>query len=78
MEDLVMLDEKEIIVGKNIDYIQLIKKHQKDDEIFLKRFKDGDLVLWLPKDPKIKEGKFLFPWTSPFQVKRPSIITSYN
>jgi len=27
-------------------------------------------VLWLPKDPKIKEGKFLFPWTSPFQVKK--------
>ncbi len=27
-------------------------------------------MLWLPKDPKIKEGKFLFPWTSLFQVKK--------
>jgi hypothetical protein len=27
-------------------------------------------VLWLPKDPKIKEGKFLFPWIGPFQVKK--------
>jgi hypothetical protein len=60
MEDLVMLDEKTIITRENIDYIQIIRKHQKDDEIFLKRFEDGDLVLWLPKDPKI-EGKFLFP-----------------
>jgi hypothetical protein len=27
-------------------------------------------VLWLPKDPKIKEGKFSFPWTSSFWVKK--------
>jgi hypothetical protein len=26
--------------------------------------------MWLPKDPKIKERKFLFLWTSPFQVKK--------
>jgi hypothetical protein len=40
-----------------IDCIQIIKKHQKDDEIVLKIFEDGDTMLWLPKDPKIKEGK---------------------
>jgi hypothetical protein len=43
-----------------IDYIQILKKHQRDGEKHLKKFKDGDLVLWLPKDQKIKEGKFLF------------------
>jgi hypothetical protein len=30
--NLVMLDEKRIIVGENIEYIQILKKHQKDDE----------------------------------------------
>jgi hypothetical protein len=29
-------------------------------------------VLWLPKDPKIKEVKFLFPWTRSFRVKKAS------
>jgi hypothetical protein len=33
------------------------------------KFEDGDLVLWLPKDSKNK-GKFFFPWTNPFQVKK--------
>jgi hypothetical protein len=41
-------------VGENIDYIQILRKHKKDDEKHLKKFEDGDLVLWLPKDPKIK------------------------
>jgi len=58
MEDLVLLDEIRIIVGVNIDYIQICKKDQNDDEKQLKIFKDGNLV-WIPKDPKIKEGKFL-------------------
>jgi hypothetical protein len=26
--------------------------------------------MWLPMDPKIKEGKFLFPWIGSFQVKK--------
>jgi hypothetical protein len=69
MENLVLFDEKNIIVGKNIEYIQILRKHQIYDKKHLKTFKDGDLVLWLPKDPKIKEGKFLFPWTGLFQVK---------
>jgi hypothetical protein len=61
MEDLVLFNEKKIVVGKNIDYIQIFRKHQRDDEKHLKIFGDGDLVLWLPKDPKIKGNKFLFP-----------------
>ncbi len=28
------------------------------------------MVLRLPKDSEIKEGKFLFPWIGPFQVKK--------
>jgi hypothetical protein len=39
---------------ENIDYIQIPRKHQRDDDKHLKTFKDGDLVLWLPKDPKNK------------------------
>jgi hypothetical protein len=35
-----------------------------------KRFKDVDLVMWLLKDPKIKEGKFLFSWIGSICVKK--------
>ncbi len=63
MEDLLILNEKRIVVGSNIEFIQIIWKHKRDDEKHLKVFEDGDFVLWLPKDPKIKEGKFLFPWS---------------
>jgi hypothetical protein len=51
MEYLVILDEKRIMVRENIDYIQILWKHKKDDEKHLKVFEDGDLVLRLPKDP---------------------------
>jgi hypothetical protein len=70
MENLVIFDGKNIIIGKNIDYIQIIRKHKKDDEFFFKRFEDGDFVMWLLKDPKIKEGKFLFMWTSLIRVTK--------
>jgi hypothetical protein len=69
MENLVMLDEKKVIIGKNINYIHIFRKYQRDDEKHLKKFEDGDLMLWLPKDLKIKERKFLFPWIGPFRVK---------
>ncbi len=52
------------------DYIQILKKHQRDGQKHLKKFKDGDLVLWLWKDPNIKEEKFLFSWIGPFRVKK--------
>jgi len=60
MEDLVFFYEKRIIVGENIDYIQILRKHKRNDEKQLKKFEDGDLVLWLLKDPKFKEGNFFF------------------
>jgi hypothetical protein len=65
-----MIDEKRIIVRENIDYIQIIRKHKRGDDKHFKRFEDGDLVMWLPKDPKIKEGKFFFSWASPIQVNK--------
>jgi hypothetical protein len=66
MRDLVIFDEKRIVVRENIDYIQILKKYQRDDEKHSRIFEDGDLVLWLREDQKIKEGKFLFPWIGPF------------
>ncbi len=32
MEDLILLDEKKIIARKNIDYIQIFRKHQRDEK----------------------------------------------
>jgi hypothetical protein len=32
MEDLILLDEKIYIARKNIDYIQILRKHHRDDE----------------------------------------------
>jgi len=58
MGDLVLLDEIRIIVGVNIDYIQILRKDQSDDEKKLKIFEDGDLV-WIPKDPKKFKRNFL-------------------
>jgi hypothetical protein len=60
MEDFILLNDKKYIVGENIDYIQILRKHQRDDEKQLKKFEVGDLVFWLPKDPKIKEGNSFF------------------
>jgi hypothetical protein len=54
MEYLVLLDEKRIITRENIDYVHILRKHQRDDEKHLKTFKDGDLMLWLQRDPKNK------------------------
>jgi hypothetical protein len=52
---------KKIIARKNMSYIQLLWKHQQDDEKNLKFFQEGELVLGLPKDPKLREKKFNFP-----------------
>jgi hypothetical protein len=45
MEDLILFDEKKIIAAENIDYIQILRKHQRDDEKNSKAFEDGDLML---------------------------------
>jgi hypothetical protein len=58
---LVLLDEKWFIDGKMMNCIWMLKKHQQNDDKHLKFLKEGDLVLWLPKDLKIKEGKLKFP-----------------
>ncbi len=57
MEDLELLDKNDFFAKTLMDNIWLLKNHQ-NNEKKLKAFKDGDLMFWLPKDPKIKEGKF--------------------
>jgi hypothetical protein len=42
MEDLVLLAEKMIIAGENINYIQTLIKHQRNNEKWLNTFEDGD------------------------------------
>jgi hypothetical protein len=32
----------------------------------MKSFKEGELVLWMPKATKIKGGEFTLPWKGPF------------
>ncbi len=53
MEDLALLDKNEFMQKKMMDNIWLSKNHQ-DNEKKFKTFQDGDLMLWLPKDLKIK------------------------
>jgi hypothetical protein len=60
MEDLVLFAKKRIIAGENIKYIQTLKKHQRNNEKWLKIFEDGDMVLWFPKDPKKFKRNFFF------------------
>ncbi len=40
-----LFDEKRIMVGENIAYIQIFRKHKRDDETHFKIFEDWDLVL---------------------------------
>jgi hypothetical protein len=63
MKYLVLLKEN-IIARKNMSYIQLLWKQQQDDEKNLEYFQEGELVLWLPKNPKLR-GKNLISlgWT---------------
>jgi hypothetical protein len=34
----------------------------------MKVFEKGNLVLWMPKDEKIKSGKFTMPWEGAYKV----------
>jgi hypothetical protein len=36
----------------------------------MKSFKEGELVLWMPKAMKIKGGKFRLPWKGPYKVQK--------
>jgi hypothetical protein len=52
-----------------MNYIQLLHKGQHDDEKKLKGFVEGNFVLWMLKDKKIKTclswkclGKYLLKW----------------
>lgn len=45
-------------------YVKLQFDHGKR----MKEFLEGDLVLWMLKDEKIKQGKFRMPWERPYKV----------
>jgi hypothetical protein len=70
MEDLLRLDETCWQVGENINHIQMLHKKQKDENGKIKSFKEGKLVLWMPKAIKIKGGKFTLPWKGPFKIQK--------
>ncbi len=36
----------------------------------MKSFKEGELILWMPKATKIKGGKFTLPWKGPFKTQK--------
>jgi hypothetical protein len=45
-------------------------KEQKDEKRKIKSFKEGELVLWMPKAIRIKGGKFILPWKGPFKIQK--------
>ncbi len=54
-----------------MNHIQLLLwKYQQDDKGNMKSFKEGELVLWMPKAMKIKGGKFRLPWKGPYKVQK--------
>jgi hypothetical protein len=52
------LDKERWHVGENINHIQLLQKENWNEKRKFKNICDGDLILWMPKSIKIKEGKF--------------------
>jgi hypothetical protein len=64
------LDETCWQAGENINHIQLLCKEQRDEKGRMKSFKEGKLVLWMPKATKIKGGKFTLPWKGPIKIQK--------
>jgi hypothetical protein len=52
MEEFVKINENHWHVGENMNNIQLLWKYQQDDKGKMKSFKEGELVLWMPKTMK--------------------------
>ncbi len=74
MEDLFRLDETNWQVGKNIYHIPLLHK-KKDEKGRMKRFNEGELVVWMLRATKIKGVKFSLPWRGPLKYKKCLITT---
>jgi hypothetical protein len=70
MEDLFILDEICSQVEKNINHIQLLCNEQRDEKGMIKKFKEGKLILWLPKATKIKGGKFTLLGKGLFKIQK--------
>jgi hypothetical protein len=47
-----------------------LRKEQRDEKGRMKSFKEGELILWMPKVTKIKGGKFTLPWKGPFKIQK--------
>ncbi len=62
MEDLALIDEIQWEANNNMDCTYNLQKEQCDHGQKMKVFEKGNLVLWMPKDEKIKSGKFRMPW----------------
>jgi len=75
MEELVKLHENCWHARENMNHIKLLRKFQQDDKGKMKSFKEGELVLWMPKAMKIKGGKFRLLWKVLIKCKKFSIIT---
>jgi hypothetical protein len=50
-------------------HIQLLCKEQRDGKRKMKSFKEGELILWMPKPTKIKGNNLTLPWKGPFFFK---------
>jgi len=55
---------------KTINHIQLLCKKRGDEKGKIKKFKEGELVLWMLKATKINGGKFTLPWKGPFKIEK--------
>jgi hypothetical protein len=55
-EDLFRLNEIRKQAKENINHIQLLCKEQRDEKGKIFFFKEGELILWLPKATKTKGG----------------------
>jgi hypothetical protein len=53
-------------------------KEQRDEKGKIKSFKEGELVLWMPKARKIKGGKFTLPLKGPFKIQKCLITTLWS
>ncbi len=70
MEELVKLHENCWHARENMNHIKLLRKYQQDDKGKMKSFKEGELVLWMPKAMKIKGGKFRLLWKGPYKMQK--------
>jgi len=78
MEDLFKLDETHWQARKIIDHIQLLRKEQRDEKGRMTSFKEGELILWMPKVTKLREVNLHYLGKVLLKYKRCLITTLWN